>query len=280
MDLEIIYKNEDKALTEVLQDLAIPRKIRHFLRTRKDVYVNGSQVPFHTVIKAGDRLQLHFTEADYPTYHVEAYPACPVHIAYEDEHLLVVDKPVGIKTHPNAPDEKTTMLNAVAFYLQEKKENAQPYVVHRLDKETSGLLLFAKNPVVLPLLGRQLETKTMERTYEAIAQGKIKQAFSCTQAIGRDRHDKRKRCVCKNGQAALTEVLPLKAEGTNTRIECHLHSGRTHQIRVHLAFCGHPLLGDPLYGQKKDRLYLHAKSLRLQHPLTQKSLVIHSSVPF
>lgn len=275
MYLEIINENAEQSLTDLLQDWAIPRKVRHFLRTKKHVTVNGDIVPFHTVVPKGAVVGLTFDEEDYPSHQVIPNAFIPVEVLYEDEHILVVNKPCGIKTHPNQPNENDTMLNAVAAYM-----NGHPYVVHRLDKETSGALLFAKNPVVLPLLGRQLEEKTMYREYEALAKGTLTHDFTCRQPIGKDRHDKRKRCVAKNGQPAVTHVEIIKTEKNATRIRCRLETGRTHQIRVHLASTGHPLVGDPLYGQPAKRLYLHAAQLTFFHPFLQQKMTITCPTPF
>lgn len=275
MYLEIINENAEQSLTDLLQDWAIPRKVRHFLRTKKHVTVNGEKVPFHTIVPKGAVVGLTFDEEDYPSHQVIPNAFIPVEVLYEDEHILVVNKPCGIKTHPNQPNENDTMLNAVAAYM-----NGHPYVVHRLDKETSGALLFAKNPVVLPLLGRQLEEKTMYREYEALAKGTLTHDFTCRQPIGKDRHDKRKRCVAKNGQPAVTHVEIIKTEKNATRIRCRLETGRTHQIRVHLASTGHPLVGDPLYGQPSKRLYLHAAQLTFFHPFLQQKMTITCPTPF
>ena len=275
MYLEIINENAEQSLTDLLQDWAIPRKVRHFLRTKRHVTVNGEKVPFHTIVSKGAVVGLTFDEEDYPPHQVIPNASIPVEVLYEDEHILVINKPCGIKTHPNQPNENDTMLNAVAAYM-----NGHPYVVHRLDKETSGALLFAKNPVVLPLLGRQLEEKKMYREYEALAKGTLTHDFTCHQPIGKDRHDKRKRCVAKNGQPAVTHVRIIKTEKNATRIRCRLETGRTHQIRVHLASTGHPLIGDPLYGQPAKRLYLHATQLTFFHPFLQQKMTINCITPF
>lgn len=275
MYLEIINENAEQSLTDLLQDWAIPRKVRHFLRIKKHVTVNGESVPFHTVVPKGAVIGLTFDEEDYPSHQVIPNSSIPVEVLFEDEHIIVVNKPCGIKTHPNQPKENDTMLNAVASYTK-----GHPYVVHRLDKETSGTLLFAKNPVILPLLGRQLEEKTMYREYEALAKGHLTHDFTCCQPIGKDRHDKRKRCITKKGQPAITHIKIIKEEKNATRIQCRLETGRTHQIRVHLSSIGHPLVGDPLYGQPAQRLYLHAAKLTFFHPFLQQKIRIICPTPF
>lgn len=254
----------------------VPRKVRHFLRIRKNVRLNGQPVLFHETATAGDQITLVIEDGDYPQPVVRLGAAANVLVLFEDEHLLVVNKPAGIKTHPNQPDEDDTMLNHAAAYLAPKGQ--LPYVVHRLDKETSGALLFAKNPFVLPILGRMLEKKQIYRRYQAIVSGTLVKDTIIRKKIGRDRHDRRKRVIDqKNGQDAVTHVTvaaPGKKPNT-TCIYCVLETGRTHQIRVHLASIGHPLVGDPLYGrQKAPRLMLHAVNLHLTQPFSGKQLVL------
>ncbi|EGO8274379.1 RluA family pseudouridine synthase [Enterococcus faecalis] len=255
----------------------VPRKVRHFLRTRKNVKINGETAAFHFPIQAGDCVTLTFEETDYVRPAIHWGEATRVTVLYEDEHLMIVNKPYGIKTHPNQPQETDTLLNHVAAYLAEK--NQVPYVVHRLDKETSGAIVFAKNPFVLPILGRLLETKQIYRQYQAIVSGHFNQKEqTINQPIGRDRHDRRKRRIDpQKGDPAITHVQVVQALSNNqTAVTCVLETGRTHQIRVHLASEGHPIIGDPLYNPKSQaaRLMLHASQLHLRHPFTKKQIVV------
>lgn len=281
MYLEIIYQHEDAPLTDALQKLHIPRKTRHFLRIKRHVLINYRDCPFHTIVKTGDTLSFTFDEEDYPEYHVQPWNE-PIDVCYEDEHLIIVNKPCHIKTHPNQPKENDTMLNAVKGYLQQQHDSSEPYVVHRLDKETSGLLLFAKNPVILPLLTQQLERKEIRREYEAKVSGYIPHNQTIDAPIARDKHDKRRRCVAKNGKKAITHIHVIDAKQNESRVRCQLDTGRTHQIRVHLASIHHPIIGDTLYNKKDraSRLYLHAYHLYFQHPITNELIDIYSQVPF
>ena len=259
---------------ELLEDyFLIPRKIRHFLRTKKQVRVNGQVMNWQSPIQPGDLLELTFDEEDYPNKSIPLGDARLVEELYQDEHLIIVNKPEGMKTHGNEPTE-IALLNHVSAYVGQTC-----YVVHRLDMETSGAILFAKNPFILPILNRLLEDKRIAREYLALCQGTFSQKkLILRHKIGRDRHDRRKRVVDKRkGQAAVTHVTFLKKIRGNSLVACQLETGRTHQIRVHLAHEGHALVGDPLYSQKPaPRLMLHAHKLSLTHPLTLKEISVEA----
>lgn len=253
--------------------LLIPRKIRHFLRTKKHLLVNGRAVNWQTLVCLGDVLELTFDAEDYPEKSISLGDKTLVDGLYEDDHLIVVNKPTGLKTHGNEPTE-LALLNHVSAYVGQTC-----YVVHRLDMETSGVVLFAKNPFILPILNRLLEKRQISRRYLALVEGTINQPLVLTDKIGRHRHDRRKRVVDpKNGQTAKTIVTPLSSSGKQSLISCQLETGRTHQIRVHLSHHKHPLVGDPLYHPKpKGRLMLHADQLQLPHPLTGQVLTFNCS---
>ncbi|MCH1976351.1 RluA family pseudouridine synthase [Enterococcus hirae] len=255
------------------QEWLVPRKVRHFLRIRKNVWINQEPALFHFEVHAGDHITLRFEETDYQYQEVQLGKASFVQPLYEDDHLLIVNKPAGMKTHPNEPTENDTLLNHLAAYL--KKKEQRPYVVHRLDKETSGAILFAKNPFVLPILGRMLEQKKIYRRYQALVWGTIKEDLILKDKIGRDRHDRRKRVVDPHkGQTALTHVSVNQVVNGQTQVYCVLETGRTHQIRVHLSHIGHPIVGDPLYQTRPaNRLMLHALELHMSHPFTQETIV-------
>ena len=255
------------------QEWLVPRKVRHFLRIRKNVWSNQEPALFHFEVHAGDHITLRFEETDYQYQEVQLGKASFVQPLYEDDHLLIVNKPAGMKTHPNEPTENDTLLNHLAAYL--KKKEQRPYVVHRLDKETSGAILFAKNPFVLPILGRMLEQKKIYRRYQALVWGTIKEDLILKDKIGRDRHDRRKRVVDPHkGQTALTHVSVDQVVNGQTQVYCVLETGRTHQIRVHLSHIGHPIVGDPLYQTRPaNRLMLHALELHMSHPFTQETIV-------
>ena len=253
------------------EQLLIPRKIRHFLRTKKHILINQREVHWNEVVKPGDVCQLTFDKEDYPKKEIPWGNPDLVQEVYQDQHLIIVNKPEGMKTHGNQPNE-IALLNHVSAYIGQTC-----YVVHRLDMETSGLVLFAKNPFILPILNRLLEKKEISREYWALVNGNTNQKeLIFKDKIGRDRHDRRKRVVdTKNGQSAETHVSRLKQFPNKTSlVRCKLKTGRTHQIRVHLSHHKHPILGDPLYNSKgkSNRLMLHAFRLSFTHPLTLEKL--------
>ncbi|MDU2991597.1 MAG: RluA family pseudouridine synthase, partial [Streptococcus mitis] len=239
------------------EQLLIPRKIRHFLRIKKHLLINQREVHWNETVNPGDVCQLTFDEEDYPEKEIPWGNPNLIQEVYQDQHLIIVNKPEGMKTHGNQPNE-IALLNHVSAYVGQTC-----YVIHRLDMETSGLILFAKNPFILPILNRLLEKKEISREYWAQVDGHINsKELVFKDKIGRDRHDRRKRIVdTKNGQYAETHVSRLKQFLNKTSlVRCKLKTGRTHQIRVHLSHHNLPILGDPLYNSKSktSRLMLHA----------------------
>lgn len=262
----------ETTVKELLEDhFLIPRKIRHFLRTKKHVRVNKELINWQSKVALGDTIELTFDEEDYPTKNIPWGQAELVDCLYQDEHIIIVNKPEGMKTHGNEPTE-VALLNHVSAFVGQTC-----YVVHRLDMETSGAVLFAKNPFILPILNRLLENKDIRRQYWALVDGHfLNKKLTYRQPIGRHRHDRRKRVIdTKHGQKAITHVQIIKAFSKTSLINCELDTGRTHQIRVHLSYNKHPIQGDPLYHTNpQGRLMLHAHELSFIHPLTLKSIKV------
>ncbi|MDR1568428.1 MAG: RluA family pseudouridine synthase [Streptococcaceae bacterium] len=267
---ENFNKKSVKGLLE--EDWLVPRKVRHFLRTRGDIKRNGIPLRWQDIIEAHDVITITLLDSDYNYQAILFGNPKLVEILYEDEHLIIVNKPAGMKTHGNHLEE-IALQNHVTAYL-----NAQVFVVHRLDMETSGAVLFAKNPFVLPILNRLLEKKKIKREYLALVNGSFKTATTINRKIGRHRHDRRKRIIdSRGGKIAITHVKPLKVSRGKSLVSCQLETGRTHQIRVHLAAIGFPIIGDPLYHPKPvGRLMLHAQKLTLVHPFTTEVIEVIS----
>jgi 23S rRNA pseudouridine1911/1915/1917 synthase len=268
----ILPKNFQKQTVKQLleETWLLPRKQRHFLRTKKHFLLNNENVNWTSTVEAGDKVTLTFDAEDFGSLSVRSSKDSTAEILYQDEHLVIANKPEGLKTHGNQPDE-------LAFQNDVAGAIGQPvYIVHRLDKETSGAVLFAKNQFVLPILGRLLENREIHREYLALVEGKFSEKkFTINQAIGHDRHDSRKRLISASGQRAITHVEVLETFKTCSLIRCRLDTGRTHQIRVHLSALWHPICGDALYHPKPNgRLMLHASTLSLLHPFSQKHISV------
>jgi len=278
----ILPKNFKSQTIECLLEKTwlVPRKQRHFLRMKKNIWLNhNNQLTWKEQVRATDTINLIFDEEDFPTHHqLSAGNPHLVDVIYQDEHLIIVNKPEGMKTHPNNENE-VTLQNHVATAIK------QPvYVVHRLDKDTSGLVLFAKNHFVLPILNQMLSQKLIQRQYLALVENHFNQKnITINQPIARDRHDKTKRMTTSTGQSALTHIKVLEEKNSSqslSLVQCNLETGRTHQIRVHLSWSGHPIIGDPLYNSHSSanqRLMLHAEKINFIHPFTNKEIHLSAS---
>ncbi|WP_406687497.1 RluA family pseudouridine synthase [Rossellomorea vietnamensis] len=245
-----------------------PKKLVHSMRMDGDVKVNGELTSWTSPLSQGDILQIRlFKEVEYdvpPTYG-------ELDVLFEDEHLIVVNKPAGIDTHPNTPDETDTLANLVAFHHQANGERCRVLHIHRLDRDTSGAIIFAKHPLSKAILDRLLAERQIKRTYHALVHGRLKQKkVTISEPIGRDRHHNTRRRVSPSGQDAVTHYKVMEVRNPYTLIEVQLDTGRTHQIRVHMSHIGHPLAGDTLYGGKPvfTRQALHAAQISFPHPLT------------
>ena len=212
----------------------------------------------------------------------------PLDIVYEDDSVLVVNKPQGMVVHP-APGHYTgTLVNALmwsAERLSSINGVIRPGIVHRIDKDTSGLLMVAKTDLAHDALAKQLKDKSSLRVYQAIVNGVLKDDSGTIDApIARHPNDRKKMAIVPGGREAITHYKALAYFSQHTLVELKLETGRTHQIRVHMASIGHPLLGDPIYGLKNEKVKhtgqaLHAKQLGFLHPLTNEWLVFDSALP-
>ena len=211
-------------------------------------------------------------------------------IVYEDEDVVVLNKPKGLVVHPAAGHSDDTLVNGLLYAMGDQLSGIngelRPGIVHRIDKDTSGLLAVAKNDFAHRMLASQLKDHTMARTYEAIVCGSFREDSGTVSApIGRHPTDRKKMCVTmRNSKEAVTHWEVVARYRGYTHVRCRLETGRTHQIRVHMAHIGHPILGDTVYGRKKPELgqdsqVLHAGALCFQHPRDQRPVMVFAPLP-
>lgn len=212
----------------------------------------------------------------------------PLEVLYQDDDLAIVIKPIGMVVHPAAGNEDGTLVNALLYHLDHLSGiggEMRPGIVHRLDKDTSGLLLVAKNDQSHVALCQQLANREMEKHYRAVVYGKMKEeAGVIEKPIGRSKQDRKRMAVEADGRWAKTEWRLMEQMTDRALLDVHIITGRTHQIRVHMASVGHPVLGDVIYGHKKmpeaPRLMLHAYSLAFSHPTTGERMEFIAPCPF
>ena len=250
------------------------------------ILVNQKTVKSNYKVKTGDSLLVQIPEAA----PVDIQPeAMDLDIVYEDSDLLIVNKPVGLVVHPAHGHYSGTLVNGLLAHctdLSGINGKMRPGIVHRIDKDTSGLLMIAKNDMAHQHLAAQLKEHSIKRAYYALVQGVISEPAGLVDApIGRHETDRKKMAVTfKNSKEARTHYYVKERFAKNSFIECRLETGRTHQIRVHMAYLGHPLVGDPLYGTRKNNLdlpgqALHAYALGFVHPRTGEELYFEAPLP-
>jgi len=259
-----------QSIRQLLTAWLLPSHLVHSLRVAQRVLVNDRYQSMNQLVAPGDHVTLTFVPADFthPFPNVDPDSAATVRVLYESADLIVINKTRGSKTHPNQPGERGTTLNHVAAYLGDDQPG--PYILSRLDQETTGALLMTKTPAVVPVMVRYIAEKRVQRTYLAWVHGDLTGDGTFDAPIGRDPADKRKRLI--NGdhaQRAVTHYSVVDHQAGATLVKLWLETGRTHQLRVHLAASGHPLIGDPLYGPpSQSRLRLHCWQLRFPQPFT------------
>jgi 23S rRNA pseudouridine1911/1915/1917 synthase len=241
------------------------------------VLINGNKASWTSPLKLGDKVLIKSFE-DEERMNIPAF-FYDIQVLFEDDHVIVFNKPAFMNTHPNDEMDNRTLLQAAQFYLHSKGENVEIRHVHRLDKDTTGAILFAKHALAGTILDRMLEKHDLKRTYLAIVQGPLKKKKGIIkEPIGRDRHHATRRRVSPTGQEAITHYQLIKEENSISYVQCWLETGRTHQIRAHFSHIGHPLLGDILYGGKPlfNRQALHAAKLEFTHPITGEEIICYA----
>ena len=249
------------------------------------ILVNDKIVKASYVLKENDQIKIKNYEEN-----TDILPEnIPLDIYYEDDDLIVVNKPSGMVVHPAPGNYSGTLVNALMYHtnnLSTMGTNIRPGIVHRIDADTSGLLLVAKNDKVHNILAEAIKKKEVVREYIALVEGIIKEDTATIDApIGRDIHNRKKMCVTgDNSKEAVTHIRVLERYKEVTLIRCKLETGRTHQIRVHLSYIGHPIVNDPVYGRRKlinpkFGQMLHAEKIGFVHPSTKEYMEFTSPVP-
>ena len=254
-------------------------KIQKLINDGK-IRVNGGLVKASYLVNINDKIEIDEDTSEEINVEPEEMK---LDIVYEDNYLLVVNKPSGMVVHPGNGNYHHTLVNGLMYYcnnnLSKVNGDIRPGIVHRIDADTSGLLLVAKNDMVHNDLAKQIQEKSVDRKYIALVQGVIKEDSATIYAlIGRSVNDRKKMCVTsENSKDAITHIKVLERYKTATLIECKLETGRTHQIRVHMNYINHPVVNDPVYGLKKQvdgyqsfGQMLHAKEIGFVHPITKK----------
>lgn len=275
----------DKYLSDNMEDIS--RSYLQKLLKEKSITVNEKEIKANYKVQEGDVVSVSVPEPEEPDILPEEIP---LDILYEDDSLMVVNKPKDMVVHPSAGHLSGTLVNAVLFHCKGNLSGIngimRPGIVHRIDKDTTGALLICKTDTCHRILAEQLKVHSITRKYRAVVQGNLKDDEGTIEGpVGRHPADRKKMAInYKNGKEAVTHYRVLERFGNATYIECQLETGRTHQIRVHMASIGHPLLGDTTYGSAKNPYHLqgqalHAMVLGFLHPITNTYMEFTAPLP-
>lgn len=284
IDAQNVGVRIDKFLSSV-ESLELTRSAIQNLIDKGEVSINDRVVSKNYKLKLNDIITLNIPKPEVLNVVAEDIP---LNIVYEDDYLLVVNKPKGMVVHPAPSNYSGTLVNALMYHCKDSLSGIngviRPGIVHRIDKNTSGLLIVAKTDVAHLGLAEQIKEHSFTREYEAIVLGRFKNLTGTVNApIGRHPVDRKKMCVTeKNSKEAVTHYEVLQQFDKHSHIKCILETGRTHQIRVHMAYIGHSVLGDDVYGKPYKNLEgqcLHAKKIGFIHPITKEYLEFDSPLP-
>ncbi|WP_195513199.1 RluA family pseudouridine synthase [Enterococcus sp. 1001283B150225_161107_E12] len=272
----------DKVLTALFADHS-RSQVQQWLKDGA-VSVNGEPVKANYKVKSADAIIVEVPEPEELEIVAEDLP---IEIVYEDDDVAVVNKPQGMVVHPSVGHAQGTLVNALMYHMKNLSSIngvIRPGIVHRIDKDTSGLLMIAKNDQAHEALAQQLKDKTSLRKYIALVHGVIPHEKGTINApIGRSKVDRKIQAIREDGKAAVTHFTVLERFENFTLVELQLETGRTHQIRVHMKYIGYPLAGDPVYGPKKtlkgNGQFLHAKLLGFTHPQTNERMTFEAPLP-
>lgn len=274
------------SLLEWLRDKGCSRQVLAHLKNTKGLFKNGERPFAKEPVRSGDQIKLRLTEEAGSEGIV---PVClPFSVVYEDEDLLVIDKPAGLPVHPSINHYENTLANGVMWRCQQTGEPFPFRCINRLDAGTTGLLIIAKNMFSAAVLYSAMKKRKIKRTYLAVASGEIRKPGTVDLPIGRVSDSVIERCIDQeHGEWAVTHYEPVAVckvpgNGSYTMLRLQLETGRTHQIRVHMKAIGHPLAGDYLYAPEDcsaERPLLHSRSLEFIHPVTQEPMKLTAELP-
>ncbi len=284
MSLEYIVKSNDKykSVNDVLKkEFHISTRLLSKIIRLQKVLVNGKVSDTRNTINFGDKITILF---DYEEQSENIIPTeMNLNIIYEDDSLLVLNKPAGIPVHPSMAHYTNSLSNAIKFYFEKIKLKKKIRPVNRLDKDTSGIVVFAKNEYIQECLINQMANNTFKKEYIAVVDGILnKKSGIINKSIARKENSIIERCVSTYGKPSITNYKVIKEYENYSVVKCNLITGRTHQIRVHFSFIGHPILSDTLYGNISnliDRQALHCYKLSFIHPILKKELYLTAPLP-
>lgn len=278
---QIDKEHEGLELKEILYDqMKLSSRLIRKLKRTKNILVNGSRIAFHAKMRKGDRVEV-IMEEESNQFEPQDIP---IDVVYEDMDLLILNKQPGLVVHPTKGHPIGTLANAIVYYMQTQKESFKIRFVNRLDRDTSGLIMIAKNPYIQQELSKQMIDHQVEKRYLAVVKGALAPEKGTIDApIGRPDPEAITRMVFEGGQPSVTHYEVVEQLRDAAVVRLRLETGRTHQIRVHMSHIGHPIIGDELYGGKADTLIdrqaLHAEILRFTHPRTGESIEVKANIP-
>ncbi|MXQ48487.1 RluA family pseudouridine synthase [Streptococcus pneumoniae] len=283
--MEVIIKEAGVRLDKAVADLTeLSRQKANEEIKAGTILVNGKPAKAKYAVKMGDVISYEIPEEEVLEYKAEDIP---LDIIYQDEDVAVVNKPQGMVVHPSVGHSSGTLVNALMYHIKDLSSIngvIRPGIVHRIDKDTSGLLMIAKNDQAHQALAEELKAKKSLRQYVALVHGNLPNDRGVIEApIGRSDKDRKKQAVTEKGKPALTRFHVLERFGDYTLVELQLETGRTHQNRVHMAYIGHPIAGDMTYGPRKTLVgngqFLHARTLGFTHPKTGELMTFEADLP-
>ena len=278
----IVEKNKYETVNQVLKnEFKISSRLLHKLINSNQIFLNSNSIDTRSIVKENDVIvvDLDFVEESENIISQKM----DLNIIYEDDAILAINKPAGIAIHPSILHYSDSLANGVKYYLESIGLKRKIRPINRLDLNTSGLVIFAKNEYVQECLIQQMNKNIFKKEYLAIVDGIFdKDCGTINLKIDRKENSIIERCISENGQSAITHYKVIKAFGTFSLVKCTLETGRTHQIRLHMSAIGHPLLGDTLYGIESDlinRQALHSYKMNFIHPITNKKVELFCDLP-